>query len=55
MMCIGTQFALAEAALVLSRLVETFRIELVSRRPVMPVAIVTTQPDRHPTFGALPR
>ena len=55
MMCIGAQFALAEAALVLSRLVETFRIELVSRKPVMPVAIVTTQLDHHPTFGVLPR
>ena len=53
--CIGAQFAMAEATLVLSRLVGTFRIELVDPRPVMPVAIVTTQPDHHPAFRLLSR
>jgi cytochrome P450 len=48
--CIGAQFAITEATLVLSRLMASFRIELVEQRPVMPIAIVTTQPDRHPKF-----
>jgi cytochrome P450 len=48
--CIGAQFAITEATLVLSRLIESFRIELAQQRPVMPVGIVTTQPDHHPAF-----
>src|SRR3954471_16694714 len=35
--CIGAHFALAEATLLLSRLLKNFRIELVSSKPVMPV------------------
>jgi len=53
--CIGAHFALAEATLVLSRLLKNFRIELASQQPVMPVAIVTTQPDHQPPFRLLPR
>jgi len=48
--CIGAHFALAEATLVLSRLLRNFRIELVSRKPVMPIGVVTTQPDHQPPF-----
>lgn len=48
--CIGVQFAITEATLVLSRLIESFRIELAQQRPVMPVGIVTTQPDHYPAF-----
>jgi len=43
--CVGAQFALAEATLVLATLIGRFRISRVDARPVMPVAIVTTQPD----------
>jgi unspecific monooxygenase len=43
--CVGAQFAMAEAVLVLASLVGRFRIERVDARPVLPVAIVTTQPD----------
>jgi cytochrome P450 len=43
--CVGAQFAMAEAVLVLASLVGRFRIERVDTRPVLPVAIVTTQPD----------
>jgi cytochrome P450 len=43
--CVGAQFALAEATLVLASLIGRFRISRVDTRPVMPVAIVTTQPD----------
>jgi cytochrome P450 len=48
--CIGAQFALTEATLVLAKLVETFHLERIDREPVTPVAIVTTQPDRSPPF-----
>jgi len=53
--CIGAHFALTEAVLVLSRQLKSFRIELASTRPVMPVAIVTTQPNHQPPFRLLPR
>jgi cytochrome P450 len=45
--CVGAQFALAEASLVLAALVQRFEIALADERPVLPFAIVTTQPD-HP-------
>jgi cytochrome P450 len=53
--CIGAHFALTEATLVLARLLQSFRIELVSSAPVTPVAIVTTQPDHQPWFRLKPR
>ncbi|HEX3954960.1 MAG TPA: cytochrome P450 [Stellaceae bacterium] len=48
--CIGAQFALTETVLVLARLLQVFRIELADDRPVLPVAAITLQPDRSPTF-----
>ena len=48
--CIGAQFALTEAVLALSRLVGRFAIALDEKRPVLPAAIVTTQPDHAPAF-----
>src|SRR5207249_6122614 len=48
--CIGAQFALTEATLVLAGMVQTFHIERASSEPVVPVAIVTTQPDHPPLF-----
>ncbi len=48
--CVGAQFALAEATLVLAALVQSFRIALVGDQEVMPKPIVTTQPDRAPDF-----
>jgi cytochrome P450 len=48
--CIGAQFALTEATLVLARLIQSFHIERADADPVIPVAIVTIQPDRHPLF-----
>lgn len=53
--CIGAHFALAEATLALAGLLRSFRIELASTRPVMPVAVVTTQPDHQPPFRLRPR
>jgi cytochrome P450 len=48
--CIGAQFALTEATLVLASLIRSFRIELVGSRPVLPIGVVTTQPDHAPPF-----
>lgn len=48
--CIGSHFALVEAALALARIVAAFRVELIDQAPVMPIGVVTTQPDRSPMF-----
>jgi unspecific monooxygenase len=53
--CIGAQFALTEATLVLAAMIKAFRIERADDEPVMPVAIVTIQPDHHPLFRLKPR
>jgi cytochrome P450 len=46
--CVGAQFALAEATLVLAMLMQTFSVTTLD--PVMPRAVVTTQPERPPMF-----
>jgi unspecific monooxygenase len=48
--CIGAHFALVEATLALAKIVGSFRITLQDQEPVMPIGIVTTQPDRSPMF-----
>jgi unspecific monooxygenase len=48
--CIGAHFALVEATLALAKLIGAFRVGLVDREPVLPIGIVTTQPDRSPPF-----
>jgi cytochrome P450 len=48
--CIGAHFALVEATLALARIIAAFRVELLEPEPVMPVGVVTTQPDRSPMF-----
>lgn len=48
--CVGAQFALTEAIIVLAMLVQRFEIGLEDSRPVRPVAIITTQPDRAVPF-----
>ena len=53
--CVGAQFALTEAVLVLARLLRAFRIELAGTGQVLPRAIVTTQPDRPVRFVLSPR
>jgi cytochrome P450 len=45
--CVGARFATTEAVLVLAALIGQFRVTRVDTRPVLPVGIVTTQPD-HP-------
>src|SRR4051812_20814622 len=48
--CIGAHFALVEATLALARIIGAFRVELLDKAPVMPMGVVTTQPDRSPMF-----
>jgi len=47
--CVGAQFALTEAVLVLALLLQRFSFALADDRPVLPLAVVTTQPD-HPAL-----
>jgi len=49
--CIGAHFALVEATLALAKVIGAFRVTLLDREPVMPIGVVTTQPDRSPMFG----
>jgi cytochrome P450 len=53
--CIGAQFALTEATLVLAAVTRSFHIERAYSEPVLPVAIVTTQPDHRALFRLRPR
>jgi unspecific monooxygenase len=48
--CIGAHFALVEATLALARIIAAFRVELLDPEPVMPIGVVTTQPDHSPLF-----
>jgi unspecific monooxygenase len=53
--CIGAHFALVEATLALAKMIGAFRVELPDKEPVIPVGVVTTQPDRSPMFRITPR
>lgn len=53
--CVGAQFALTEASLVLATLVQRFEVALADDDPVLPVAVVTTQPNRPAPFRLQPR
>lgn len=48
--CIGAHFAIVEATLALAKIIRAFRVELLDDTPVMPMGVVTTQPDRSPPF-----
>lgn len=53
--CVGAQFALTEAVLVLARLIQRFSLELAGSGAVTPRGFVTTQPDRPVRFFIRPR
>jgi cytochrome P450 len=53
--CIGAHFALVEATLALAKMIGAFRVELLDQAPLMPIGIVTTQPERSPMFRITPR
>jgi cytochrome P450 len=48
--CVGAQFALAEATLVLAQLLRRNRLSLPGGGEVVPRGLVTTQPDRPVRF-----
>ncbi len=49
--CVGAPFAQAESVLALARLIGAFRVELAdTANPVVPLGVVTTQPDHSPMF-----
>jgi cytochrome P450 len=48
--CVAAQFALNEAIVVLATLARAFAIRSDEAAQVMPTALVTTQPDRSPSF-----
>ncbi|MCK1642463.1 cytochrome P450 [Bradyrhizobium sp. 157] len=52
--CIGAHFALVEATLALAKMIGAFRVTLFDKEPVMPIGVVTTQPDRSPIFVITP-
>jgi cytochrome P450 len=53
--CIGAHFALVEVTLALAKLIGALHIELLDKEPVIPVGVVTTQPDRSPMFAVTSR
>jgi cytochrome P450 len=53
--CVGARFALTEAVLALARLLREFRLEILGSGHVVPVGLVTTQPDRPVRFLLAPR
>jgi cytochrome P450 len=48
--CIGAQFALTEATLVLAKMIKAFEIGRADTGWVTPIGIITTQPDHPPLF-----
>jgi cytochrome P450 len=53
--CIGAQLALTEACLVLATMVQRFHVTLANPRPVLPAAVIVTQPDHPALFRLRPR
>ena len=53
--CIGAQFAMILATIVVASLVKAFRIELVDSKPVLPQCVATTRPQESPEFRLVPR
>ena len=53
--CIGAQLALTEASLVLATIIQRFHVALATTRPVLPAAVIVTQPDHAAMFQLRPR
>jgi cytochrome P450 len=53
--CVGAQFAMSEAILVLAAMTGRFHVTRVDTQPVLPVGIVTTQPDHPARVKLTPR
>jgi cytochrome P450 len=53
--CIGAQLALTEACLVLATMIQRFHVTMANPRPVLPAAVIVTQPDHPALFRLRPR
>jgi cytochrome P450 len=53
--CVGAQLALTEACVVLAKMIQHFEVALADTRPVLPVAVIVTQPDHAAPFRLQPR
>lgn len=53
--CVGAQLALTEACLVLAMMIQRFHVALADARPVLPTAVIVTQPDHAAPFRLRPR
>lgn len=53
--CVGAQFAMTETVLVLASLIRRFRVVREDTRQILPVGIVTTQPDHPAQIRLIPR
>ncbi|MBV8094381.1 MAG: cytochrome P450 [Acetobacteraceae bacterium] len=53
--CVGAQFALTEATLVLAALVRSFHLTCIGEKPVLPMPVITLQPNYPPPFLLQPR
>ena len=53
--CVGAQFALTEATLVLAAFMQAFGVTMATTRPVLPAPVITTMPDHAPGFHLTPR
>jgi cytochrome P450 len=53
--CIGAHFALVEATLALAKMIGAFRVDLLDKAPLLPIGVVTTQPERSPMFQIVRR
>ncbi len=49
--CIGASFSMAEAQILLAALLKRFQVDLVDKRPVLPVGLTTTVQDHEPQFS----
>jgi cytochrome P450 len=53
--CIGANFALIVTTLVLAKMIRAFQVTLLDEKPVIPLGVLTTQPDYSPMFAITPR
>jgi cytochrome P450 len=53
--CVGAQLALTEACLVLATMIQRFHVAVADARPVLPAAVIVTQPDHAAPFWLRPR
>ena len=52
--CIGLNFALAEAQIVLARMLSRYGVAIEAGPPVLPIGRVTIEPSHEPTFVLKP-